>query len=69
MMGHLRSLWESPNGSADPVEECYLAAAESLDACKKEKTETERVLMELLLKAGESRDKAMNEMLQSLDTL
>ncbi|KAF4720115.1 hypothetical protein FOZ62_011054, partial [Perkinsus olseni] len=42
----------------------YLAAAESLDACKKEKTETERVLMELLLKAGESRDKVMNEMLQ-----
>ncbi|EER08789.1 hypothetical protein Pmar_PMAR014983 [Perkinsus marinus ATCC 50983] len=47
----------------------YLAAAESLDACKREKTETERVLMELLLKAGESRDKVMNEMLHSLDTL
>ncbi|KAF4662300.1 hypothetical protein FOL47_006322 [Perkinsus chesapeaki] len=47
----------------------YLAAAASLDECKKEKAETEKVLMELLLKAGESRDKVMNEMLQSLDTL
>ncbi|KAF4692178.1 hypothetical protein FOZ60_013918 [Perkinsus olseni] len=55
--------------SAGEMFQCYLAAAESLDACKKEKTETERVLMELLLKAGESRDKVMNEMLQSLDTL